>query len=118
MTPSAIHYGEDRVIYERRRDVLLTAYSTHPERFVRRPPQPPSLPEAVWINPPASSPPAEAAPDVPADSAGKPVPDSSTCDAAEEVRAGPLPGPTDFSVTDVDVVVTSTEREGELCHAQ
>ncbi len=53
MTPSAVHYGEDRVIYERRRVVLLTAYSTHPERFVRRPPRPPSLPEAVWINPPS-----------------------------------------------------------------
>ncbi len=53
MTPSAVHYGENRVIYERRRVVLLTAYSTHPERFVRRPPRPPSLPEAVWINPPS-----------------------------------------------------------------
>jgi putative transposase len=114
MTPSAVHYGEDRVIYECRRDVLLTAYSAHPERFVRRPPQPPSLPEAVWINPPASSLPADAAPDVPADSAGQPVPDSPTCDAPEKVLAGPLPGTSDVAVTDV----VPTEWEGELCHAQ
>jgi hypothetical protein len=32
--------------------VLLTAYAAHPERFVRKPPQPPILPHAVWINPP------------------------------------------------------------------
>ncbi len=30
-------------------------YQRHPERFVRRPPQHPSLPDAVWINPPASN---------------------------------------------------------------
>jgi putative transposase len=29
-----------------------TAYQARPERFVRRPPQPPRLPEAVWINKP------------------------------------------------------------------
>ena len=28
------------------------AYAAHPERFVRKPPQPPLLPHAVWINPP------------------------------------------------------------------
>src|ERR1022692_807483 len=27
-------------------------YAAHPERFVRKPPQPPALPTAVWINPP------------------------------------------------------------------
>ena len=30
----------------------MTAYAAHPERFVRKPPQPPILPHAVWINPP------------------------------------------------------------------
>jgi putative transposase len=36
------------------RAVTLTrAYEAHPERFVRRPPTPPSVPTAVWINPPA-----------------------------------------------------------------
>jgi putative transposase len=37
----------------RRAIALARAYETHPERFVRRPPTPPSVPTAVWINPPA-----------------------------------------------------------------
>jgi hypothetical protein len=32
--------------------VLFHAYAAHPERFVRKPPQPPVRPHAVWINPP------------------------------------------------------------------
>jgi putative transposase len=32
--------------------VFCTAYATHPERFVRKPPQPPRLPVAAWINKP------------------------------------------------------------------
>ena len=32
--------------------VLEAAYRKHPERFVRRPPEPQRLPAAVWINPP------------------------------------------------------------------
>jgi hypothetical protein len=32
---------------------LDAAYAAHPERFVRRPPTPPEVPTAVWINPPA-----------------------------------------------------------------
>ena len=35
-----------------RQQVLLNAYAAHPERFVRKPPQPPILLHAVWINPP------------------------------------------------------------------
>ncbi len=35
-----------------RQQVLSIAYAAHPERFVRKPPQPPLLPHAVWINPP------------------------------------------------------------------
>jgi len=111
MTPFAVHYGKDREIYERRRDVLLNAYSSHPERFVRRPPQPPNLPEAVWINPPASSQPAETAPDAPAASPAPSVPDSSTCNALDDVRAGSLLGTTDAPAPGVGA--TSPEREGE-----
>ena len=33
---------------------LTRAYEAHPERFVRRPPTPPEVPTAVWINPPAN----------------------------------------------------------------
>ena len=33
--------------------VLTDAFRRHPERFVHGSPEPPSMPEAVWINPPA-----------------------------------------------------------------
>jgi len=33
--------------------VLDAAYAAHPERFVRQPPRPLTLPREVWINPPA-----------------------------------------------------------------
>jgi putative transposase len=32
--------------------VLEAAYAAHPERFVRKPPAPPELPTAAWINKP------------------------------------------------------------------
>jgi putative transposase len=32
--------------------VLDAAYAAHPERFVRKPPAPPELPTAAWINKP------------------------------------------------------------------
>jgi putative transposase len=32
--------------------VLDSAYNRTPERFVRRPPRPPALPTAAWINKP------------------------------------------------------------------
>ena len=33
-------------------EVLDAAYATHPERFVRKPPQPPKLRPETWINQP------------------------------------------------------------------
>lgn len=52
LTPHDVHYGlvEERLANRAR--VLDAAYAAHPERFVRRPPKPAPLPEAVWINPP------------------------------------------------------------------
>ena len=32
--------------------VLDAAYTAHPERFVRKPPEPPQIPETSWINRP------------------------------------------------------------------
>jgi putative transposase len=52
MTPEAVHYGRAAEITAARRQTLLDAYGLHPERFVRRPPSPPVLPSAAWINPP------------------------------------------------------------------
>jgi hypothetical protein len=34
----------------RRAEVLRIAYAAYPERFVRKAPEPPALPSAVWIN--------------------------------------------------------------------
>lgn len=53
MTPEAVHYGRATAIREARQKVLLAAYEKHPERFVRKQPEPPLVPQEVWINPPA-----------------------------------------------------------------
>ena len=52
MTPEAVHFGRAPEIAAARQQTLLAAYRLHPERFVRRPPSPPVLPSAAWINPP------------------------------------------------------------------
>lgn len=51
-TPAAIHYNTASAIHAQRGIVLTAAYHAHPERFVRKPPQPPALPTGSWINPP------------------------------------------------------------------
>jgi len=55
LTPAMVHYGQVELVRTARRHILATAYAAHPERFVRRAPEPPTVPEAVWINPPAPS---------------------------------------------------------------
>ena len=52
MTPSAVHHGQAPELRAARADVLDAAYQRHPERFVRKPPAPPELPTAAWINKP------------------------------------------------------------------
>jgi len=52
MTPAAVHYGQAPALHAERQRVLDTAYAATPERFVRRPPRPPELPAAAWINKP------------------------------------------------------------------
>jgi putative transposase len=51
--PEVVHYGRAGAAYEARSRVLAVAHATHPERFVNNPPQPPRLPTAAYINPPA-----------------------------------------------------------------
>jgi putative transposase len=53
-TPESVHYSRAPVLDQARRLTLLEAYAAHPDRFVRKPPEPPLLPEAIWINPPAT----------------------------------------------------------------
>ncbi len=50
-TAADIHYGRAEAVQAARARVL-TAYTNHPERFVRKPPAPPAIPDDSWINPP------------------------------------------------------------------
>lgn len=52
MTPAAVHHGQAQELHAQRQRVLDAAYAATPERFVRRPPTPPNLPTAAWINKP------------------------------------------------------------------
>lgn len=54
MTPAAVHHGQAKALHAKRQRVLSAAYAATPERFVHRPPQPPALPTAAWINKPTS----------------------------------------------------------------
>ncbi len=54
MTPAAVLYGRAQELHDQRAHVLAQAYARTPERFVRRPPRPPALPTAVWINKPTT----------------------------------------------------------------
>jgi len=51
-TPADVHYGRAELVQAQRARVLDAAYAAHPERFVRKPPTPPQLPTAAWINKP------------------------------------------------------------------
>jgi hypothetical protein len=51
-TPADVHYGLAEAIRDKRAGVLDAAYAAHPERFVRKPPEPPKVPEISWINQP------------------------------------------------------------------
>jgi putative transposase len=56
LSPAVVHYGLAPKTIERRRAVLDAAYGAHPERFVRKPPQPLAAPKEVWINKPQPAP--------------------------------------------------------------
>ncbi len=50
LTPDVVHYGRAGDVRNTRIEVLRAAFEAHPERFVKRIPVPPALPEAAWIN--------------------------------------------------------------------
>jgi putative transposase len=52
MTPDQVHYGQTDAIHATRQKILDLAYAANPERFVKKPPNPPLKPTEVWINPP------------------------------------------------------------------
>lgn len=51
-TPADVHHGRAGAVREARALTLNSAYDLHPERFVRKPPEPPRLPAVSWINKP------------------------------------------------------------------
>ena len=55
MTPHSVHYGHADALRVIRQASLDTAFLAHPERFKSKAPQPPVLPTAAWINPPAKA---------------------------------------------------------------
>jgi putative transposase len=54
MTPATVHHGHGEQAHAARSRVLDAAYQRYPDRFVRKPPAPPALPTAAWINKPES----------------------------------------------------------------
>jgi putative transposase len=51
-TPASVHFGTADQIRAHRARTLADAHTAHPNRF-RKPPRPPALPGAAWINQPA-----------------------------------------------------------------
>ncbi|GCB50891.1 mobile element protein [Streptomyces sp. NL15-2K] len=51
-TPASVHYGTAEEVRDQRAVTLAAAYTSHPERFGRRP-TPPEIPRQAWINDPA-----------------------------------------------------------------
>ena len=51
-TPADVHHGRTDRLLDARAGVLAGAYAAHPERFVKGPPRPESVPAEVWINRP------------------------------------------------------------------
>ena len=56
LTPAMVHHGRAPMVLAARQAVLTAAHAAHPERFVRQPPRPLSLPPEVCINPPGDAP--------------------------------------------------------------
>jgi len=52
MTPHSVHAGRAEALRIVRQRTLNAAFLAHPERFSARPPTPPCMPTAAWINPP------------------------------------------------------------------
>jgi len=55
LTPSDVHHGRAPEVRAARAAVLTRAYQQRPDRFVRKPPEPPVLPTPAWINKPEPS---------------------------------------------------------------
>jgi transposase InsO family protein len=56
MTPDQVHYGQADAVYAERQQTLDQAFRNNRNRFVNKPPTPPTKPTAAWINPPTATP--------------------------------------------------------------
>ncbi len=56
MTPAAVHHGHAPRITAERALTLVDAFDRHPHRFKGHVPQPPRVPDKVYINPPREAP--------------------------------------------------------------
>lgn len=52
LIPADVHFHRTQTVLQKRQAVLHAAYARTPERFVKGPPAPSQVPQAVWINPP------------------------------------------------------------------
>jgi putative transposase len=52
MTPDQVHYGQADIVHAARQKILDRAFRANANRFVNKPPKPPTKPTAAWINPP------------------------------------------------------------------
>lgn len=55
LTPADVHFGRAHEKLKQRQTILDAAYAEHPERFIHKRPMAPTLPDAVWINPPPAN---------------------------------------------------------------
>ena len=55
MPPRTVHYGEDKVVVEKRNKVLIEFYKKNPERFKNGIPKAKALENKVWINKPKNN---------------------------------------------------------------
>jgi putative transposase len=55
-TPFDVHHGHAATVRQARAHTLTEAYAAHPDRFVRKHPEPPALPGTAWINRPHPQP--------------------------------------------------------------
>ncbi|WP_404361446.1 IS3 family transposase [Methylotuvimicrobium sp. KM1] len=55
MTPATVHFDQAATVYQARAKTLEIAFLANPKRFKGKCPLPPSLPNAVWINPPINT---------------------------------------------------------------
>lgn len=52
LTPADVHFGRAEQVLAARQEAMNAAFDRTPERFVAGPPKVPTLPKAVWLNPP------------------------------------------------------------------